>query len=100
MLSGIGANVYCEARKNVDLAWIKAYGYNPIHLNDLEKHLNKFDIIIEYFISRGNYNIFEIKDERRIMVMKRFIIGMQKMIQREPLFKIKTMSFLVASAGK
>lgn len=46
MLDGIGANVYCEARKNVDLAWIKAYGYKPIHLNDLEENLSKFDIII------------------------------------------------------
>ncbi len=46
MLKGIGANVYCEARKNVDLAWIKAYGYNPVHLNELNKHLEKFDIII------------------------------------------------------
>lgn len=27
MLQGIGANVYCEARKQQDLAWIKAYGY-------------------------------------------------------------------------
>lgn len=25
MLKGIGANVFCEARKNADLAWIKAY---------------------------------------------------------------------------
>ena len=23
-------------------------------------HSNKFDVIIEYFISRGNYNVFEI----------------------------------------
>lgn len=46
MLNGIGANVYCEARKNVDLAWIKAYGYTPIHLNELDKNLGKMDIII------------------------------------------------------
>lgn len=46
MLKGIGANVYCEARKNVDLAWIKAYGYVPVHLSELEKYLSEFDIII------------------------------------------------------
>ncbi len=46
MLDGIGAKVYCEARKNEDISWIKAYGYNPIHLNDLDKNLGKFDIII------------------------------------------------------
>lgn len=46
MLQGIGANVYCEARKNTDLAYIKAYGYSPIHLNSLNENLRKFDIII------------------------------------------------------
>lgn len=46
MLKGIGAEVYCEARKNVDLAWIKAYGYNPVHLIELEEYLPKMDIII------------------------------------------------------
>ncbi len=46
MLDGIGAKVYCEARKNEDISWIKAYGYNPIHLNDLDENLDKFDIII------------------------------------------------------
>ena len=46
MLQGIGANVYCEARKNTDLAYIKAYGYSPIHLNNLNENLKKFAIII------------------------------------------------------
>ena len=45
-LQGLGANVYCEARKNEDLAWIKAYGYNAIHLNELDNYLNDFHIII------------------------------------------------------
>lgn len=46
MLKGIGANVFCEARKNVDLAWIKAYGYEPVRLNELDNKLGKFNIII------------------------------------------------------
>lgn len=46
MLKGIGANVACEARKNSDLAWIKAYGYEPIALSNLKENLNRFDIII------------------------------------------------------
>lgn len=46
MLKGIGANVYCEARKNVDLAWIKAYGYEPVRLNEIDGKLSKFNIII------------------------------------------------------
>lgn len=46
MLQGIGATVFCEARKNEDLAYIKAYGYTPIHLNELDENLNQFDIII------------------------------------------------------
>lgn len=46
MLDGIGAKVACEARKATDLAWIKAYGYEPINLIELKEHLHKFDIII------------------------------------------------------
>ena len=25
-------------------------------------HSNKFDIIVEYFVERGNYNVFEINE--------------------------------------
>lgn len=46
MLKGLGANVACEARKTSDLAWIKAYGYEPIPLNSLSENLNRFNIII------------------------------------------------------
>lgn len=45
-LEGLGANVYCEARKNADLAWVRAFGYNPIHLDNIDEYLDKFDIII------------------------------------------------------
>ena len=67
MLSGIGAKVYCEARKNEDIAWIKAYGYEPIHLNDLDKHLGKFDIII-------NTIPFQILDDSRLDLLKKDIL--------------------------
>ena len=46
MLKGLGAKVSCEARKNSDLAWIKAYGYEPIPLHMLKENLDRFDVII------------------------------------------------------
>lgn len=46
MLKGIGANVYCETTNNVKCAWIKAYGYEPVLLNDLKEKLKDFNIII------------------------------------------------------
>lgn len=46
MLKGLGAKVSCEARKTSDLAWIKAYGYEPIAISNLKENLNRFDIII------------------------------------------------------
>ena len=67
MLTGIGAKVYCEARKNEDIAWIKAYGYEPIHLNDLDGNLSKFDIII-------NTIPFQILDENRLDLLKKDVV--------------------------
>lgn len=46
MLDGLGANVNCETKENVDLAWIKAYGYKPIHPKEMNSELSNFDIII------------------------------------------------------
>ncbi len=46
MLQAIGANVYCEARKEEDFAWMKIYGYKPIKLTELKEKLGYFDIII------------------------------------------------------
>lgn len=45
ILNGMGAKVYCEARKQEDLAWIEAYGYEKVPLKELDKHLEKFDIV-------------------------------------------------------
>ncbi len=67
MLDGIGAKVYCEARKNEDISWIKAYGYNPIHLNDLNQELGKFDIIV-------NTIPFQILDEERLNLLNKDVL--------------------------
>lgn len=66
-LLGIGADVYCEARKDEDLAWIKAYGYNPINLSELDKNLDKFDIIINTIPS-------EILNSSRLNLVKKDVL--------------------------
>ena len=45
MVLGFG-RIACEARKNADLDWIKAYGYEPIPLQELKENLERFDVII------------------------------------------------------
>ena len=67
MLDGIGVEVYCEARKNEDIAWIKAYGYKPIHLNHLNDNLGKFDIVI-------NTIPFQILDSERLDLLKKDVL--------------------------
>lgn len=45
-LAGLSARVTCAARKDEDLAWIKAYGHNETNINNLGENLSKYDIII------------------------------------------------------
>ena len=45
MIQGIGANVFVEARKYSDLAWIRGYGYKPIMLSDLMNCVQDMDVI-------------------------------------------------------
>lgn len=42
----LGANVFCSARKESDLTWIREKRYIPIEYNDICKYANKFDLII------------------------------------------------------
>lgn len=67
MLDGIGAKVSCEARKDEDLAWIKAYGFEPIDLPDLNDKLNEFDIII-------NTIPFQILNDERLNLVKKDVV--------------------------
>lgn len=45
-LEGLSAEVTCAARKNEDIAWIKAYGYNETNINMIGENLSEYDIII------------------------------------------------------
>lgn len=46
LLGGIGANVYVEARKYSDLAWIKSNRYKPVCINEIADYLPEMDVII------------------------------------------------------
>lgn len=67
MLQGIGAKVYCEARKMSDLAYIQAFGYIPISLENLEENLPRFDIII-------NNIPVKILQEKQLNLVKRDVL--------------------------
>lgn len=45
-LAGLSAKVTCAARKDEDIAWIKAYGHMSTNINTLGENLSDFDIII------------------------------------------------------
>lgn len=45
-MAGLSAKITCAARKDEDLAWIKAYGYKATNINTLGENLSQYDIII------------------------------------------------------
>jgi len=44
-LKCLGANVYCMARKDKDLACMNAFGYKDVYINDLVNNLYNIDIV-------------------------------------------------------
>jgi dipicolinate synthase subunit A len=44
-LAGMGADVYVEARKYSDMAWIKSNGYKPVYINELIKYAGEMEVI-------------------------------------------------------
>ncbi|MGI6669249.1 MAG: dipicolinate synthase subunit DpsA [Acetivibrionales bacterium] len=52
MLAGIGAEVYVEARKYPDIAWIKTYGYIPVYISELKNYISSMDVIFNTIPSR------------------------------------------------
>ena len=90
MLHGIGAEVSCEARKDEDIAWIKAYGYEPIRLEELNDNLGKYDIIIITIP-------VQILDKERLELLKKDVViidlasnpgGVDRKIAREKGLKV------------
>lgn len=52
MLTGLGAEVYVEARKYSDIAWIKAYGQKPVYINELEQYIGNMDVVFNTIPSK------------------------------------------------
>ncbi|MCR4434327.1 MAG: NAD(P)-dependent oxidoreductase [Clostridiales bacterium] len=69
MLSGIGAEVYVEARKYSDISWIRSYGYNPVSLNHVSEYLPGMDVIFNTIPSviLGSDLLSKIKKETLII---------------------------------
>jgi|LSQX01.3.fsa_nt_gb dipicolinate synthase subunit A len=69
MLSGIGADVYVEARKYSDIAWLKVYGINPIYINELDKYLSNMDVIFNTIPTRIlNSNMLKIIEKNCLVI--------------------------------
>ncbi len=45
-MAGLSAIVTCAARKDEDIAWIKAYGHKSTIINNLGENLSQYDLII------------------------------------------------------
>lgn len=62
-LQGLGGNIFVEARKHEDLAWIKSYGYRPLHLNKIKNYLPNMELIFNTIPSMilGEENLIELK---------------------------------------
>jgi dipicolinate synthase subunit A len=46
LLNKLGSEVFVEARKYSDFAWIRSNNYNPIHINEISKYLPDMDLVI------------------------------------------------------
>lgn len=45
-LSTFGANIYCAARRDSDLAWIREAGYFPVRYSEIKKYGTSIDVVI------------------------------------------------------
>jgi dipicolinate synthase subunit A len=63
MLQGIGANVFVEARKYSDIAWIKSYGYKPLILGEMNDYIGSMNVIFNtiphVILDSGNLTLID-----------------------------------------
>ena len=62
-LQGLGGNIFVEARKHEDLAWIKSYGYRPLHLKEIKNYLPNVELVFNTIPSMilGEERLIELK---------------------------------------
>ena len=68
-LQGLGGNVFVEARKHEDLAWIKSYGYRPLHLKEIKNYLPNMELIFNTIPSMilEEENLIELKKDSLVI---------------------------------
>lgn len=69
ILKGFSSNIYIAARKEADLAWIKAMGYIPIRYNELNRILGKMDVVfntVPFLVLKENE--LECLDKRCVLI--------------------------------
>ncbi len=69
MLQGLGANVFVEARKYADIAWIRSNGYKPVILTDLSQTVKEMSVIFNTIPSIVlNYDILKVLNPECLII--------------------------------
>ena len=69
MLQGLGANVFVEARRYADIAWIRSNGYKPVNLSELSQTVNDMNVIFNTIPSIVlNYDILKVLNPECLII--------------------------------
>ncbi len=84
-LEGLSAKVTCAARKDEDLAWIKAYGHEETNINTIKENLSEYDIIINTVphLMLTEERIKYVKDDCLLMDLASNPGGIDKKVAKE-----------------
>ncbi len=89
-MAGLSARVTCAARKDEDLAWIRAYGHNATNINALGENLSEYDIIINTVphIILDKEKLEYVKDEALLIDLASNPGGIDKKVAKEKNLKL------------